>query len=422
MRVRSVSQDAVPDDGETGNGCDLTESELDQLFESFTLGEGKGGEVSASGSATTSPSADSVLVDIAVNAAGSSAAVGDAGGEEDAQSRFLKRMIASRQSRRSSAMRSSNDGGTDKAVPESAAGSVESDLEQDLMSLADFEDVLDDLLPAGTASPAAPVAPSKEPAASKLSPASPHAAAASSSFLARIQAAVQEGADAATLEGILSEFEDSSPDEGAQPTLEEPPVSLRGSGGNTRSQAPLRPGSSLPAGPERPPSVVKDDPFLNVRPEVRRALEGTCTPWVIPAAYFSPYPQARLPSLGNLSFLTLCCSPRLLCCSPFHAGKNVQFVDMSKLPKKYRDRVVGQLKSRQEQAQEEQQEVQEQLAMLESQKQGRQEAGLMMPSQSAPGGGDFAIPPGWEVSAGDQEADGLLDGDEDMQEYEDEDQ
>ena len=37
------------------------------------------------------------------------------------------------------------------------------------------------------------------------------------------------------------------------------------------------------------------------------------------------------------------------------SGKNVQFVDMNRLPKKYRDRVVGQLKTKREQAEEERQ-------------------------------------------------------------------
>ena len=43
------------------------------------------------------------------------------------------------------------------------------------------------------------------------------------------------------------------------------------------------------------------------------------------------------------------------------SGKNVQFLDMNRLPSKYRDRVVGQLKNRREQAEAERLEKLEQV-------------------------------------------------------------
>ncbi|GAX77278.1 hypothetical protein CEUSTIGMA_g4724.t1 [Chlamydomonas eustigma] len=90
-----------------------------------------------------------------------------------------------------------------------------------------------------------------------------------------------------------------------------------------------------PAGPARPPPPKPvDDPMLALKPEVRRALEG----------------------------------------------KNVQFLDMNRLPKKYRDRVVGQMKSHQQQLLEEkedlleQQKMQQELERVEVERQARLKA------------------------------------------------
>ncbi|KAG1660240.1 hypothetical protein FOA52_007637 [Chlamydomonas sp. UWO 241] len=378
-----------------GEGRELTDAELDEVFEAFDTGaqdsdeplgmEGLAGAQKEEGPESLRKARASAVTDQAAAGVGApgpllpaesrllceearASTSGPSGDDDGTQARILEHVLSRQQRGKQPAGPRPPPQGVGGAAAASGTAPSDGD-DDDLDAMAGFEDVLDSLLPPLDAPATGPGASAPAPAAAVGAPSS----AAAGRLLARVQAAVREGADADALAALMDAYSraqaDARDEEDAAAQQEEQVRASKASASARPEAPPRRPGSSLPAGPSRPPSA-KDDPFLNVKPEVRRALEG----------------------------------------------KQVRFVDLSKLPSKYREQYrVGQ-KNKQDQKLEEQREEQEQRAMLEALRQLEQDGGAggkeQQQSQATTADDDFVVPPGWELPGQARQGGGLNQDDE----------